>query len=551
MVRRSGSLGLRVARKAPCRYIEGTTIWLPDMIPASFAFRRVHFALSALLLLAACSGPRRAAIPPASEPVPVPVAAETVSPLPIPPAPVADREFRGSWIATVDNIDWPSEPGLDAATQQNELLELLDQAAALRLNAIIFQVRPIADAVYESALEPFSWYVSGEQGRSPGWDPLAFAVEEAHRRGLELHAWFNPFRAGHPTMLGSYDSSHVSVSHPEWVLKYGTQMWIDPGVPEASAWSLSVIEDVVRRYDVDGVHLDDYFYPYPVNDTNGRNVPFPDTTSRRRAEARGTTLALGDWRRSNVDDFVHRLYQMVKRVKPWVKVGISPFGIWRPGHPEGVVGFDQYEQIYADARLWLREGWLDYFTPQLYWPVDSPGQPYGSLLKWWTGENLKQRHLWPGNFTSRVILEGTRHWEADEIVRQVRITRDQPGATGNVHFSMKALEPGPGADSLFALELYGEPALVPETGWLAGVSPGAPTAHLSSLADRHILHLLPGIGDGPFLWHVRVLRGEEWSVDIVPAWRHVIDLGVAAPTAVVVSAVNRLGQEGPDVYVTP
>ncbi len=460
------------------------------------------------------------------------------------------REFRGIWVATVDNIDWPSEPGLPAAEQRDQLLAILDQASALRMNAIIFQVRPIADAVYESDLEPASWYVSGEQGKSPGWDPLAFAVEEAHRRGLELHAWFNPFRAGHPTMKGEVDSSHVSIRHPDWVLHYGEQVWIDPGVPDASAWSLAVIEDVVRRYDVDGVHLDDYFYPYPVSDSARRRVPFPDSTSRRRAQEAGMTLSLADWRRSNVDAFVERLYDLVKGAKPWVKVGISPFGIWRPGYPEGVVGFDQYEEIYADARRWLREGWLDYFTPQLYWPVDSPGQPYAPLLDWWAGENVAGRHLWPGNFTSRVVLEGNAHWDAEEIVRQVRITRDRAGATGNVHFSMRALEPGPGADSLFALELYRDPALVPETDWLGGAPPGAPTATVSALGDRHVLHLKPGQGSAPFVWHVRVLRGETWTVDLVPSWKRAVDLGSDGAREVVVSAVNRLGQEGPDVRVS-
>jgi len=458
------------------------------------------------------------------------------------------REFRGAWIATVDNIDWPSEPGLEPSRQRDELRELIDQAAELNLNALVFQVRPIADAVYESDLEPASWYVSGEQGRGPGWDPLAFAVDEAHRLGLELHAWFNPFRAGHPTMLGVYDSSHVSVAHPDWVVRYGEQMWLDPGNPDARAWSLAVIEDVVRRYDVDGVHLDDYFYPYPINDTAGR-VAFPDTASWRVATASGVTATRSDWRRSNVDAFVRDMYSRVKAAKPWVKVGISPFGIWRPGYPEGVVGFDQYDELYADARLWLTEGWLDYFTPQLYWPVDSPGQPYGPLLAWWTAQNTAGRHVWPGNFTSRVILDGSRHWEADEIVRQVRITRAQPGADGNVHFSMKALMPGRGADSLFAAELYADPALVPATSWLGGEIPGAPVAAVEPLGDRYVLHLRPGEGGKPFLWHVRVFRGDEWSIDLIPSWRRTLDLGPVPPREVVVTGVNRLGQEGADARI--
>lgn len=511
------------------------------LLPARrFARASGSAVVLALLVLAGCAGPRGAATPGGEGIVPATAV-----------APSAMREFRGIWVATVDNIDWPSEPGLDPARQRDELLALLDQAAALRMNAVIFQVRPMADAVYESELEPASWYVSGEQGRGPGYDVLSFAIEEAHRRGLELHAWFNPFRAGHPTMRGSYDSSHVSIQHPEWVVRYGEQLWIDPGSPEASAHSLAVFEDVVRRYDVDGVHMDDYFYPYPVVDATGIPVPFPDSTSRRMADEAGTTLALSDWRRANVDDFVERLYGMVKRVKPWVKVGISPFGIWRPGHPEGVTGFDQYDQIYADARLWLQEGWLDYFTPQIYWAVDSQGQPYGRLLDWWAGENTAARHLWPGNFTSRVIPAGGASWGPDEIVRQVRLTREQAGATGNVHFSMRALEPGPGVDTVLASALYLDPALVPATGWLGGRAPGAPEARLRRLGGRSILDLAPGGGGEPFLWHLRTLRGAEWSVELVPAWRRALELGPRPPDAVVVSAVNRLGQEGPDVRVLP
>lgn len=461
-------------------------------------------------------------------------------------APRAAREFRGAWIATVDNIDWPSRPGLTPEEQRSEMRRLLDQAAALHLNAVVFQVRPTADAMYQSALEPSSYYLTGRQGTDLTYDPLTFAVEEAHRRGIELHAWFNPFRASHPTMDSLYDANHVSVRHPDWVVSYGDYLWLDPGNREASEHSLAVIEDVVRRYDIDGVHLDDYFYPYPVSGADGREVPFPDSASHAIAVGAGGTLAIDDWRRENVNAFIRAMYERVKRVKPWVKVGISPFGIWRPGHPEGVTGFDPYDRLYADARLWLTEGWVDYFTPQLYWPVDSPGQPYDRLLDWWIEQNARDRHLWPGNFTSRVILDGARHWEPDEIVRQVAVTRGRGGAAGNVHFSMKALMPGGRIDSVLAVGAYRAPALVPATTWLGGSVPGTPEVTARRLGDSVWVTLAPGDGDPPFAWHVRTRHRDGWRIEIVPAWRRMLVFEHDRPDLVVVSSVNRLGQEGPE-----
>ena len=223
------------------------------------------------------------------------------------------REFRGAWIATVANIDWPTRPGLTTEQQQAELVALLDHAVDLGLNAVVLQVRPAADALYFSSLEPWSAYLTGRQGQAPDpwYDPLAFAVDAAHARGLELHAWFNPYRAGHPAGPQRKDATHISTQRPDLVRRYGDYLWLDPGEPDAVDHSLRVILDVVRRYDVDGVHLDDYFYPYPVTE-RGRRVPFPDTDAYRRAQARGETLGRDDWRRQNVDQFIERLYREVK-----------------------------------------------------------------------------------------------------------------------------------------------------------------------------------------------------------------------------------------------
>ena len=455
-------------------------------------------------------------------------------PLPDEPLPSAPREFRAAWVATVANIDWPSARGLPAESQQAELVALLDRAVEIGLNAIVFQVRPMADALYASDLEPWSIYVSGRQGEGPGYDPLAFAIEEAHRRGLELHAWFNPFRAGHPTNEGPYDSLHVSVSHPEWVRQYGNLLWLDPGVPEARRHSLQVMLDVVRRYEVDGVHMDDYFYPYPISDADGNPVGFPDLASWTASGFEGSR---DDWRRANVDDFVRTLYDAVKAEAPHVRVGISPFGIWRPGHPEGVVGFDQYEGLYADARRWLHEGWVDYFTPQLYWAMESEGQPYPALLDWWLAENTHHRHLWPGNYTSRVIPEGAAYWGPEEVVRQVRHTRTT-AATGNVHFSMRSLMPGVGQGEMLADSVYTEPALPPPTTWLGGTTPGVPMVGWEGTK----LSFEPQ-GEEPLVWHVREWR-DGWTIRVIPGHVRSLEFETDTPTVVVVAGVSRLGIEG-------
>jgi uncharacterized lipoprotein YddW (UPF0748 family) len=308
----------------------------------------------------------------------------------------------------------------------------------------------------------------------PFYDPLEFAVEEAHRRGLQLHVWFNPYRVRLPGARGKVSPDHSSVTRRDIVRKYGEYLWFDPGEPAAVDHFIAVLTDVVSRYDIDGVHIDDYFYPYQVRDKSGKIEPFPDDASYDRAVQAGERLDRDDWRRQNVNGLVKRMYDEVKKLKPWVLVGISPFGIWRPGHPEGIVGLDQYSTLYADARKWQREGWLDYLTPQLYWPVDSKGQSYPRLLAWWAEQNVKHRHLWPGNFTSKVrrgpdVAESREAWSAEELIRQIDATRAEPGATGNVHFSMKALMQNyDGIADKLKNGPYSEPALVPESPWLAG-----------------------------------------------------------------------------------
>jgi uncharacterized lipoprotein YddW (UPF0748 family) len=279
---------------------------------------------------------------------------------------------------------------------------------------------------------------------------------------MELHAWFNPYRARTAASLSPAAASHVSRRRPDLVRAYGRQLWLDPGEEDVAALSLAVILDVVRRYDVDGVHLDDYFYPYPEKDAAGRALDFPDSSTFARYVASGGVLSREDWRRENVNGFVKRLHDGVKAVKRGVRVGISPFGIWRPGRPAQVKGFDAYEEISADARAWLQRGWVDYLAPQLYWPIEQREQSFPALLAWWAGENTAGRFLWPGLAANRVGPEGMG-WPASEIAEQIRRTRAQPGATGHILFSARALlENRGGVATELLKDVWAEPAATPE-----------------------------------------------------------------------------------------
>ena len=332
------------------------------------------------------------------------------------------------WLATVGNLDWPSQPGLSSEKQKAELLADFDLFQSLGLNAVIFQVRPCCDAFYESQIEPWSEFLTGEQGRDPGYDPLQFAVEQAHARGLELHAWINPFRARFSQRLSPPAPHHISVTHPHLVKDYGPWQWLDPGETQSRKRAFAIVRDILRRYDVDGLHIDDYFYPYKVD---GRD--FPDVASWARYIGNRTH---DDWRRGNVNQFVQTLAATINGVKPEVKFGISPFGIWRPGHPPGIVGLDAYAELYADARLWLQKGWADYCAPQLYWKIDPPQQSFPALLDWWQEQNVKDVALWPGLFTSRIFAPDS--WPVEEIVRQIEICRERKTG-GHIHFSARAL----------------------------------------------------------------------------------------------------------------
>lgn len=423
--------------------------------------------------------------------------------------PQAQREFRAAWVATVDNIDWPSEKGLTSEQQKAEVVAILDTAANLNFNAIIFQVRPQCDALYASDLEPWSYYLSGVQGQAPEphYDPLQFWITEAHKRGIELHAWFNPYRAHHPKGGPISDSSIVR-THPELVKDLETgYFWMDPALKATREHSHNVVMDVVRRYDIDGVHFDDYFYPYGDGD-------FPDEESWAAYQATGGKMARKDWRRDAVNTFIRDLYQAIKAEKPSVKFGLSPFGIWRPGHPASIKGYDQYDKLYADARLWLNEGWVDYWTPQLYWAIKQVPQSFPVLLNWWTGENTHERHLWPGLYTGRFTPDGP-----DETLNQIMVSRGfAEAAPGQVHFSMKAfLQNRGGINQALKNGPYQQPALVPPTPWLDNTAPAAPVAELSYRDDSTQVSWQHPQPEDVFRWVLYVRRGKNWDYMIAAA----------------------------------
>jgi uncharacterized lipoprotein YddW (UPF0748 family) len=405
--------------------------------------RRHLLSLASAPLLAACATP-----PAPSPPSPTDAALGPTPATPVTPAPAASasvaapppREWRAAWVATVANIDWPSKPGLSAAAQQAEIRALCDTAVSTGLNALILQVRTATDALYDSRLEPWSEYLTGTQGQHPGYDPLAVWIEQAHARGLELHAWFNPYRARHSTAKSAPADSHVSRTHPEWVRRYGDQLWMDPGEPAAAEHTLAVVRDCLSRYAVDGVHIDDYFYPYPVQDAaTKQEVDFPDEPSWQRYVAGGGSLARADWRRYNVNRLVQRLYALCHEVRPGTRVGVSPFGIPKPGaRPPGISGFSQYDKLYADVELWLREGWMDYLAPQLYWPRAQAAQAFEPLLQAWRAANPLGRPIHPGLFTSR-INDTPQSWQPEEILGQIDSIRRLSPGSGHIHFSMAAL----------------------------------------------------------------------------------------------------------------
>ena len=423
------------------------------------------------------------------------------------------REFRAAWVATVFNLDWPSRAGLPAATQQAELLRILNQAAQLKLNAIILQVRPNSDAVYKSSLEPWSSWLSGP-GTNPGYDPLAFAITEAHRRGIELHAWFNPFRA--TVSDKPVGSGHISRRRPDLIKRAGSTTILNPSLAASQQHVLSVIMDVVRRYDIDGVHLDDYFYPYPPN----HNIADGKTPAQRRAA---------------IDSFVSRLYSSVKSVKPWVRVGISPFGIWQPNYPGGVpAGVNAYEHLACDARKWLAKGWVDYLSPQLYWRINSP-QNFNSLMQWWCAVN-PARPVWPGIASARINSSEDPGRPASEIGHQIDSARRYARqSSGQLFWSWKSIGANRGGVQRELAARYRGFAVPPAMPWCGSARPGCPAVQAQDTARGTLISWNPPDASAR-KWVIQARRGGQWTaLCILPGTQRRVTLPAA-----MISGADRL-----------
>ena len=357
-----------------------------------------------------------------------------------------DGEMRGVWVSTVSNLDWPEVGVYDEKVQKELLKEKFDFIEEQNMNTIFFQVRPMGDALYESSYAPWSKYLTGSLGKYPGYDPLEFAVYEAHKRGLEIQAWFNPFRIDSNSENFSIDNYITELpkesplkSHPEWIVKYNNYHYLDAGIPEVREYVINTIIEVVKNYNIDGVVLDDYFYPYPSG-----GIEFPDDDTY---EKYGEDFASrDDWRRNNINSFISELYRKIKETNEKVKFGVSPFGIWRNGEVVGgsnTSGLSSYDDVYVDSRKWIQEGWIDYIIPQIYWQFDYKSAPFATLVDWWANqvENTNVK-LYIGHAAYKIndSSYGEAWLNGNEVINQVRYSRSNSNVNGSCFFRLKTLE---------------------------------------------------------------------------------------------------------------
>lgn len=374
-------------------------------------------------------------------------------------------EFRAAWIATVDNIDWPSKKGLAVDSQKAEFIRILNMHKQNGLNAIVMQIRPATDAFYPSPYEPWSEWLSGIQGKppSPYYDPLQFMIEETHKRGMEFHAWCNPYRADFKIGKASIAPSHITRLYPQWFLDYGDKKYFDPGNKEAQQFVVDVIKDIVERYEVDAIHFDDYFYPYRI-----AGKEFPDSLTYKKY---GKGLTKDDWRRSNVDSIIYKLFTVIRKTKPQVQFGISPFGVWRnadkdPRGSKTKAGQTNYDDLYADILLWLQKGWIDYVAPQLYWEMGHRAAPYEVLIDWWS-KHTYGKHCYIGLGIYRANGRDEAWKDSTLLPRQIEMLRNTPNMHGMIFFSTKSFFNNPnGWNDSLRLHYFNEPAAIPEMPWM-------------------------------------------------------------------------------------
>jgi len=422
-----------------------------------------------------------------------------------------EREFRAAWVASVGNINWPSEPGLSTEQQKQEALTILDDLQKSNFNTVIFQVRPQADALYESKLEPWSYFLTGEQGRAPKpyYDPLTFWIAQAHKRGLELHAWLNPYRAHH-IKGGEISTQSIIKTNPNLVVKLNQgYYWLIPTKEATKQYSYNVVMDIVKRYDIDGIHFDDYFYPYPsYNDGDD----FPDSNDYSIYQKKGGSLTISDWRREAVNDFIQRVYQGIKSVKKHVMFGISPFGIWKPDSPNSIKGMSQYDTLYADSKLWLNEGWIDYLSPQLYWKISQYPQSFPLLLNWWESENLKHRHLWPGLHTKLGVDKDAILETINSIMISRAMLKNRPGV---IFWNAKSLNKNPDFQNQLITGPFKNQAIVPASKWLSNIKPLSPSLNIKVEKKQLIINWRHDHLKSIRHWVIYMRYGKQWSYQIL------------------------------------
>jgi uncharacterized lipoprotein YddW (UPF0748 family) len=466
------------------------------------------------------------------------------------------REMRGAWIATVNNIDFPSRKGLTSSQQQAEFINIVNTLQRAGINAVFVQIRSVGDAMYPSEIEPWSEVITGRQGQPPlpYYDPLAFMIEACRKRGIEFHAWFNPYRVVSDVRTARLDSSkHVAARRPEWLLAFGNLRILDPGIPDVRNYIARVVMDVLRRYDVDGIHFDDYFYPYPVT-----GVSFNDDATYQRFP-RGITNR-NDWRRDNVNLLIRQLNDSIRSVKPWVKFGISPFGIWQNVSTSQPLGSDTrglqgFNDIFADSRRWAEMGWVDYLMPQVYWSIGFAVADYGKLIPWWNN-NIFGRHLYIGQAAYRVGTSSStdaNFLRPIEIPNQIRFHRTFANVRGSVFYNTTSLRNNPlGVLDSLRQNLFIKPVLLPQMAWKDQTVPPAPrNATIRSAPDGVIVEWLqPAASDNPLARprQYAIYRFEEGATFDLSNVQALIGVTANDTTAFIDTAPNR--PENPVYLVT-
>jgi len=392
------------------------------------------------------------------------------------------REVRAAWIATVSNVDYPSSTSLSVASQKSEYIALLDKFKAVGINVVYMQVRPSCDAFYDNPNEPWSQWLNGTQGLAPSplYDPLDFYVTEAHKRGMELHAWINPYRSVVSILSSSIAFSHVSVLHPAWNVTYNNIKILNPGLQDVRNYVKNVIMYIVNKYDIDGIHFDDYFYPYPQS-----GYVFNDAAAFA-SDPRGFTN-LDDWRRDNVNIFISMVHDSIKAAKSYVKFGVSPFGIWKSGTPSGVTGLSSYFEIYCDPINWLSNHKIDYVVPQLYWAIGG-NQDFNALSNWWGNQaQMNGRHCYTGMATYR-MESSSSNWSVNEIKNQINIVRNYNNKVqGYSFFSATQINDNlKGLNDTLINNLHKYKCLVPPMPWLDSINPNPPVNVSASIASSYV-----------------------------------------------------------------